>query len=279
MINTYKQGYDKSTLANHVKRTVQTDASFILPYIKETDHVLDVGCGPGTITTGSSRFATAGTVTGVDVSPDVLQKARKLADQAEIPTSGPGSVSFEDANVLERLPFDDVTFDVVFASQLLGHVPLPDLPVKALTEMRRVLKPGGILATRDAGESHAYPRSLDMNRLWFQRQALVLAGTQPGDDSVGTLMPSLHRRAGFEMEEGKFRISGSVSTVYSKEDREWLGKRMIDMLKPNFTLRDSWLKAGLTEHEIEESIAAMRRWADTENAWYMTTHCETLAWK
>ena len=62
----YTQGYSKATLTSHTSRTVESDASFLIPYIKPTDTILDVGCGPGTITIGLAALAHKGSVTGID---------------------------------------------------------------------------------------------------------------------------------------------------------------------------------------------------------------------
>lgn len=147
--SNYTQGYSSSTIATHLLRTAELDAAFLLPHIKKTDHILDVGCGPGTITTGLARYASEGRTIGVDISTDVVQKARTLAAESNIATDGPGSVVFDEGDVLERLPYPDDAFDVVYCSQLFGHLTGPDRPHHALTELRRVLKPGGIVATRD----------------------------------------------------------------------------------------------------------------------------------
>ncbi|KAL7622186.1 hypothetical protein AAE478_007689 [Parahypoxylon ruwenzoriense] len=163
--SNYTQGYSDCTVATHQVRTAESDAAFLLPHIKKTDRILDVGCGPGTITIGLAKYADEGASVGVDISADVLQKAKKLAAEADIPTQGLGSVAFEQGNILEGLAYPDNTFDVVYCSQVFGHLPPPDLPLRALAEIRRVLKPGGILATRDASDQHFYPRSLDLDRL------------------------------------------------------------------------------------------------------------------
>ncbi|OQV05114.1 Methyltransferase domain-containing protein, partial [Cladophialophora immunda] len=141
--NSYTQGHSNYTVATHLTRTAESDAAFLLPHIKTTDHILDVGCGPGTITTGLAKYASEGATVGVDMSSEVLAKAKAVAAEANVPSSGPGSVAFQEANVLEGLPFADDAFDVVFASQVLGHMTPRDVARRALREMRRVLKPGG----------------------------------------------------------------------------------------------------------------------------------------
>ena len=103
--------------------------------------VLDVGCGPGTITVDLAARVPEGQVTGIDAAAGVLAEARPKPSAA-----GQANVTFETGDVY-RLAFDDATFDVVHAHQVLQH--LSD-PVAALTEMRRVCRPGGLVAAATA---------------------------------------------------------------------------------------------------------------------------------
>ncbi|CAM1503150.1 Fc.00g079260.m01.CDS01 [Cosmosporella sp. VM-42] len=277
--SNYTQGYSKHTVATHLSRTAESDAAFLLKYIKKTDHILDVGCGPGTITTGLARYASEGTIVGVDISTDVLQKAKALAAEGNVPTQGLGSVVFEEGNVLEGLAYPDNTFAIVFCSQLFGHLPPPDMPLQALKEIRRVLKPGGIMATRDGLEQHFYPRSLGLERLWVQNQARQLGKGTPAADPTGTMMPALFRRAGFDSDAGKVLV-GAGSRVWSgRQDREFLAWRAAGQLKKGDTFYQSWLDAGITEDEIQETLVAVKKWAETEDAWFATMQGEHLAWK
>lgn len=275
----YKQGYSSQTVATQQTRTAESEAAFLLPYIRKTDSILDVGCGPGTITTGFVKYACEGKTIGIDISVKVLGRAKAVADDFGIPKEGPGSIVFEEGNVLEGLAYSDNTFDIIFCAHTFGYMPPPDMPLKALTEMRRVLKPGGILATRDTVEQHFYPRSMDLDRLWvgnFRRA--VLKGDTEADLSP-PVMPALFRRAGFDADGGKVRI-GTGSTVFSGADtRQWLAKRAESQLQPGDPLHRSWLEAGITEDEIHETLHASRNWAETEDAWYAALQCEMLAWK
>lgn len=274
----YKQGYSNYTLATHQTRTAESDAAFLLPHIKKTDHILDVGCGPGTITTGFAKYASEGKIVGIDISAAVLEKAKALAAEANIPNEGPGSVVFEQGNILESLPYADETFDIIYSSQLFGHIPPPDLPLKALTEMRRVLKPGGILSARSALDAHFYPRNLDLDRLWGANQRKVLRQDAPDDeDSSGASLPALYRKAGFN--EEKIRI-GAGTTVYAgPETRKWLAWRASGQLKQGDPYYQSWLDAGISEDEIQETLRAVQKWVETEDAWFASMQCEMLAWK
>ena len=277
--SNYTHGHSNYTVATHQSRTAESDAAFLLPYIKKIDHILDVGCGPGTITTGLAKYASKGTTVGIDISIDVLQKAKALAAEANLPIQGPGSVVFEQGNILEGLAYPDDTFDIVYCSQLFGHLPPPDLPLRALAEIRRVLKPGGILATRDGAAQHFYPQSLDLDRLWVQNQGRGLSKGAPAADPTGTIMPALFRSAGFDVDGGKVRV-GAGTTVYSgPETRKWLAWRAAGQLQQGDPFRQSWLDAGITEDEIQQTLLAVGKWAEMEDAWYAALQCEMLAWK
>lgn len=275
----YNQGYSSQTVATQQTRTAESEAAFLLPYIRKTDSILDVGCGPGTITTGFVKYACEGKTVGIDISAKVLDRAKAVANDCGIPKEGPGSIIFEEGNILEGLAYSDNTFDIIFCAQTFGYMPPPDMPLKALTEMRRVLKPGGILATHDTVEQHFYPRSVDLDRLWvgnFRRA--VLKGNAQADLSPPA-MPALFRRGGFDTDGGKVRI-GTGSTVFSgAETRQWLAKRAQSQLQPGDPLHRSWLEAGITEDEIHETLHASRTWAEMEDAWYAALQCEMLAWK
>ncbi|KAI1195947.1 S-adenosyl-L-methionine-dependent methyltransferase [Nemania serpens] len=276
--DNYKQGYSNYTTATHETRTAESSAAFLIPFIKETDHILDVGCGPGTITTGFAKYAHKGTVIGLDMSNDVLERARKLATEAAVPTEGAGSVRFEQGNALERLPYPDDTFDVVYSSQVLGHMPPPDLPRHALAEMRRVLKPGGILASRDGVSSMFSPKNLRLDRLWSQNLNKVLRQGAPSDvEDTAASLPALYRSAGFDA--GKVRIGAGTMVFSGPETRKWLAWRTAGQLKPGDRFYQSWLEAGISEDEIQETLRAVNRWAEMDDAWFASMQCEMLAWK
>ena len=103
--------------------------------------LLHVGCGPGTITLDLAARVAHGCTVGVDREAGVIAEAQRLLENRRI-----SGVEFRTADAY-ALEFDDQTFDVVHAHQLLQH--LAD-PVGALVEMRRVLRPGGLLAVRDS---------------------------------------------------------------------------------------------------------------------------------
>jgi SAM-dependent methyltransferase len=146
----YTEGHDEPVLRSHVWRTANNSAAYLLPYLVPGMALLDAGCGPGTITVDLAALVSPGEVVAVDSEPDVLRHA-----EVHAVLSGYGDrITFAvgDAHALE---YPDDTFDVVHAHEVLQHV---DDPVQALREMKRVCKPGGIVAARDCDYRRAQPR-------------------------------------------------------------------------------------------------------------------------
>jgi SAM-dependent methyltransferase len=116
-----------------------------------TERVLDAGTGTGTLAFGIASHAHE--IVGVDLVPELLSAARRLA-------TGLGNVSFVQADVL-ALPFEPETFDVAASSRTLHHVARPELLV---SELARVTRPGGRvllidqLASPDPLEGMAHDR-------------------------------------------------------------------------------------------------------------------------
>lgn len=142
MNDQYLHGHHESVLRSHAWRTAANSASYLLPSLQSGMRVLDVGCGPATITIDIARLVAPGEIIGIEPSEEVLDLARSNAADAE----SPDSLRFQRADVY-ALPFTNDSFDVVHAHQVLQH--LSD-PVAALVEMRRVCAPGGVVAARDA---------------------------------------------------------------------------------------------------------------------------------
>ena len=154
---TYTHGHHESVLRSHKWRTVDNSAAYLAPHLTSGRSVLDLGCGPGTITADIGRRVAPGRVLGIDASAAVIDEARREA-------GGGPNVEFSVGD-LYALEVDDRSFAVVHAHQVLQH--LPD-PVRALSEMKRVCKPGGLVAARDSdyGAFRWYPTSPRLTAGW-----------------------------------------------------------------------------------------------------------------
>jgi ubiquinone/menaquinone biosynthesis C-methylase UbiE len=122
------------------QRAGATYAAFFLPHLRPGMDLLDCGCGPGSITLDLAAAVAPGSVVGIDLQRSQVERARALAAERGVPT-----VRFEEGSVYD-LPFPAGSFDAVYAHTLLMHL---SEPVRALREMRRVLRPGGCIGIRD----------------------------------------------------------------------------------------------------------------------------------
>jgi len=113
-----------------------------LARIQPGEQVLDVGCGTGTLAIEvARRVGRAGRVAGVDPGAQQIARARAKAARRNIP------VEFQ-VGVIEQIPFPDQSFDVVFSTLMMHHLP-KSLKLQGLAEIARVLKPGGRLIIAD----------------------------------------------------------------------------------------------------------------------------------
>jgi SAM-dependent methyltransferase len=137
----YTQRDNPAREAQFAARTAAREGAFFLPYLAPGMRLLDVGSGPGSITLGLAELVAPAEVVGVDLQSSQVERARALAVERGVATA-----RFEVANVY-ALPFPDASFDAAFAQMVLMHL---REPVRALREVRRVLRPGGVVGVRDA---------------------------------------------------------------------------------------------------------------------------------
>ena len=136
---TYTHGHHESVLRSHTWRTAENSAGYLLPCLTPGLSLLDVGCGPGTITADLALLVAPGDVVGIDASAEVVAQASTHAEGL-----GLTNLRFEVGDLF-ALEYPDASFDVVHLHQVLQH--LAD-PVDALVSLRRVLALDGVLAAR-----------------------------------------------------------------------------------------------------------------------------------
>ena len=149
--------------------------------------LLDVGCGPGTITVDFARRVAPGRVVGIDRPPDVVDQAKRHAESAGV------AVSIQVADVY-ALEFPDASFDVVHAHQVLQH--LKD-PVAALREMRRMTRRGGTVAVRDSDYSCFSWAPLDPLLTRWLAVYRAVARQNGAEPDAGRFLKGWARAAGF----------------------------------------------------------------------------------
>ncbi len=224
--------------------------------------MLDVGCGPGTITADLAEAVTPGRVVGLDAAPGVLSEARSAADDRT-------PVAFVAGDVL-RLPFGDASFDVVHAHQVLQHL---DRPIEALREMRRVCRPGGTVAVRDGDYRQMawFPEDERIDRAFDAYRAVTRLNRANWD--AGRRLLSWARTAGF----GAVTPSASVWCFATPDERAWWGELWAERFTRS-ALADQLVAGHLADRDDLAGFGtAFRQWAAADDGWYSIVHGEVLA--
>ncbi len=262
-MNRYTHGRHESVLRSHRQRTAENSAGYLLPHLRSGMSLLDVGCGPGTITVDLAARVAPAEVTAVDLTTAALDVARKEAQARNV-----SNISFVIADT-QALEFADDTFDVVHAHQVLQHV---TDPVQALREMRRVCVPGGIVAAREADYAGFiwYPQlpALDRWRELYEQAARA----NGGEPDAGRRLLSWAQDAGFD----EIVPSGGIWCFATPDDRDWWGGMWADRILQS-SLADQLLASGLaTAAELTEIACAWRAWAAAPNGWLAIPHVQIL---
>lgn len=141
----YKNGFQDSIADTHSWRTVENSSKFTLSVLQPDFKVLDVGSGPGTITVDFAKnYITGkdGFIIGIEPTQELIDRSNSYKEEVAHELT---NIQFQIGSVY-KIPFDDNTFDLVHAHQVILH--LHD-PILALQELKRVTKPGGYVCVKD----------------------------------------------------------------------------------------------------------------------------------
>jgi ubiquinone/menaquinone biosynthesis C-methylase UbiE len=261
--NMYTHGHHESVLRSHRWRTAENSAAYLLHHLEPGMSLLDVGCGPGTVTVDLAARVRPGRVHAVDIADEALRLA-----QAEAGARGQDNIDFAvaDINVLD---FADATFDVVHAHQVLQHVADP---VRALREMRRVCRPGGIVAARDGDyAAFAWFPSLPELDEWL-RLYRWQARANGGEPDAGRHLVSWARAAGFT----DVVATASTWCFSSPDDVQWWGQTWAERILESDLARQLLASGAVTTEDLHRISEGWRTWADDEDAWFVVLHGEIV---
>jgi ubiquinone/menaquinone biosynthesis C-methylase UbiE len=247
-------------------RTAERQAAFVLPYLRLGMCLLDVGCGPGTITLGLARAVAPGHVIGIDHDEVHVQQARGLAKE-----QGVANVTFEVGDV-RSLPWAEAHFDAAFENDVLTH--LPEEAGQVSTEVYRVLKPDGLFAARDVdaeavvwGNRNDDVRELDRLMMAWQQ-------SRGSDITLGRRLPAILRQAGFvrTVKSVSADTKGDPGAVRSHAQ---ITTFLLDGPFGRDIVAHGWGDQAMVER-LKDSI---RAWAEHPDAFFANVHIEVVGWK
>lgn len=251
MTERYVHGHSPNVLAAHGSRTAENSCAYFLDRLDASMSLLDIGCGPGSITADLARLV--GRVVGVDAAPAAISAARQRYNQPNL--------QFQVADVY-ALPYPDDAFDVVHAHQVLQH--LAD-PVAALKEMARVAR--RFVAVRDAdyGAMTWAPAGLEEWRDIYRE----IAYDGGGEPDAGRHLFEWALAA--ELQDS--RVTSSTWTFSTPDEISWWSRSWASRVnEPAFLAQAEAIGrdgTGLAE--------AWRQWGSDPGAWFVVPHGELIA--
>jgi len=254
MRDTYSHGHHDAVLRSHRWRTVANSAAYLVPHLRPGLDLLDVGCGPGTITVELAARLAPGRVLGIDTSDAVIAEARQLGD----------GFAVGDAYAPEG------RWDIVHAHQVLQH--LTD-PVAALRAWRGVLRPGGLVAARDADyAAFAWaPRDPLLDRWLALYHDLTRHNRAEAD--AGRHLLGWAQAAGFD----DVTLTSSTWTYADPTSRAWWGGLWAERIVAS-AFAEQAVAYGLSDAaELAAIAAAFRRWAASPDGTFIVVHGEIIA--
>lgn len=263
---TYTHGHHASVIRSHSWRTAQNSIAFLLPHLKPDMKILDIGCGPGTITVDVASYVPQGHITGLERAGSILTQAR-----ANAAAKGATNIDFVEGDA-NALSYADNTFDVVYCHQVLQHV---GDPVGMLSEMKRVVKKGGIVAAREAdyGGFIWYPELPGLKE--WQDMYDRVARRNGGEPNAGRMLHAWARKAGF----ANVRCSCTMWCYATEADVRWWSESWVERSVAS-SFASTAVEHGLCgKEDLERISGAWREWGKDQDAWISIPSAEILCFK
>ncbi|WP_028649615.1 class I SAM-dependent methyltransferase [Nocardiopsis sp. CNT312] len=249
----YTHGQHRTVTDSYRWRNAANSAAYALHEMTPGRSLLDVGCGPGSITVDLAQRVAPGPVTAVDASPEAIELARTTARN-----TGADNIDFRvgDAHGLD-LPDD--SFDIVHAHQVLQHVADP---VRALAEMRRVARPGAAVAVCDSDYSamYWYPRLPELDA-WMDLYQSV-ARANGGEPDAGRHMVAWAHAAGFT----DVTYAAEAWSHSAPDRRHWWGTMWAERILVSDLGLQAVHEGHVTREELEGISQGWIRWSQDPDA-------------
>ena len=226
-------------------------------------NLLDVGCGPGTLSIDLARHVAPGRVLGVDLDPSVVAEATRTAEESGL------NISFVVGDFAE-IDTPAAGFDVVHAHQVLQHV---GDPVDALSSMARLARPGGIIAARDADYPAMswFPHEPQLDR-WLDMYTAVTARNGANADG-GRQLLHWAQQAGLR----DIAYTTSTWTFLTRDDLAWWTSLWADRVTTSRLGHMAVAYGIATGDELDDMAQAWRAWGTQPGAVFVVMNGEIIA--
>lgn len=260
---TYTHGHAEPVLRAHRWRTADNSAAYLLPHLRPGQRLLDVGCGPATLTVDLARRVAPGHVVAIEATAEAIAAAADELARHEV------AVELRTGDV-QSLDLPSGSFDVVHAHQVLQHV---GDPVQALREMRRVSAPDGVVAVRDSDYAGFvwWPQLPELDE-WLALYSR-LARSNGGEPDAGRRLAAWAREAGFTSVD----TTSSTWCFASAEDRAWWGGMWADRILASTMAQQALESGAATRDDLQRISAGWHAWSQHEDGWFSLLHAEVLA--
>ena len=260
----YIHAGDASARDLHNLRTVNRDASHVVPHLRPGMRLVDFGCGTGSLTCGFAELVAPAEVLGFDTSEEAIARARSLAAQ-----SGLTNVQFSVSNIYDLdLPAD--SFDVAHFSAVLMHLKEPE---HALQLAFRCLKSGGLLAAREAQKAGDWFSGPCAEAAALFNSIFIEIQTASGRDPyLGKRLADLAREVGFARLEARPSYSAALSNV-----RAGAPVMQAFLQRPEF--RAAAFKCGTAAERLNRLSEDISTWAECEDSIAAFAECTLIGWK
>lgn len=251
---------------DYILRTANKQAAFFIPYLKKGMSVIDLGCGPGTITAGFARIVTPGLVTGIDHDSQHIEKANELRLK-----EGLNNLTFKTGDVLS-LPYNDESFDAAFENNLFVH--LADNSAKAAKEVFGLLKPGGFFGVRDVDVEYAIWGNKTEPIILLDKLMKAWQEFRGSNVNIGRHLPSILRKAGFTncIKSVSADTKGTQSEIQSHAE---ITLNLIEGPLGEASLKNEWTD----KKSIENIKREITRWGENPDSFFSNVHIEVIGWK
>lgn len=266
MNKIYPFGYNPAAVGMMQSRTASVNAKLFLKHASPGMSVLDVGCGPGSITVGIAEALDPGQIAGVDIEPSQVSLGNELAK-----SKGLENCKFETASIFE-LPYDDSSFDAVYGHTILMQ--FDDLS-SVLSEVNRVLKSGGLVGFReiDFGASLYHSADSALRELMMLLRRSIFHNE--GNPDIGRSLATLLSQAGFDVVD----VFASYAQASTEKEKNGMYKAMTALWEqaefPAQAVELGWI----TEEKRSSFPGRLNRESQQPGSFNGTTYVEVVAHK